>query len=121
MERSGRGTIQDGQRDEQELAEMGGLGRVKSGTYCDGVLWGVTVSKTVTTRLAPVCLEVTRIVPVYVPAARPATFAETNAEPGMVPERGTTWNHDPPPDANHDSGVEPVVIIVNDCAGGFGP
>lgn len=94
---------------------------VKSGTYCDGMFWGVTVSRTVTTRLVPVCLEVIRIVPVYVPAVKPATFAETNAEPGMVPAWGTTWNHDPPPDANHASGVEPLAVMVNDCVGGFGP
>lgn len=100
---------------------MGGLGGVNSGTYCDCVFWGVTVSKTDTTWLSPVCLEVTRIVPVYVPAARPATLAETNAELGVVPARGTTWNHDPLLDANHDPAVGPTVIMESDCAGGFGP
>lgn len=99
--------------------EVGVLGGVNSGTYCDCVLWGVTVSKTDTTWLVPVCLEMTSIVPVYVPAARPATLAETNAEPGVVPARGITWNHDPLLDANHSPAVDPRVIMVSDCAGGF--
>lgn len=101
--------------------DLGGLGWVNSGTYCDCVFWGVTVSKTVTTRLAPVCLEVTRIVPVYVPAAKPATLAETNAEPGVVPAWGVTRNHDPLLDAIHDPEMEPGVVMESDCAGGFSP
>lgn len=100
---------------------MGVLGGLKSGTYCDCVLWGVTVSKTDTTWLVPVCLETTSIVPVYVPAARPATLGETNVEPGVVPARGITWNHDPLLDANHSPAVDPGVIMVRDCAGGFAP
>lgn len=98
---------------------MDGLGWVNSDAYCDYGFWGVTVSETDTTWLSPVRLEMTRIVPVYVPAARPATLAETNAELGVVPARGMTWNHDPLLDANHDSGVEPEVIMLSDCAGGF--
>ncbi len=100
---------------------MGVLGGVNSGTYCDCVLCGVTVSKTDTTWLVPVCLEMTSIVPVYVPAASPATLAETNAEAGVVPARGITWSHDALLVANHDPAVEPWVIMVSDWAGGFDP
>lgn len=97
------------------------LGGLKSGTYCDCVLWGVTVSETDTTWLVPVCLEMTRTVPVYVPAASPATLAETNAEPGVVPARGITWIHDPLLVANHSPAVEPGVTMMSDCTGGFDP
>lgn len=97
------------------------LSGVNSGTYCDCVSRGVTVSETDTIWLSPVCLEMTRTVPVYVPAARPATLAETKAEVGVVPVRGITWSHDAPLVADHDAAVGPEVTMVSGCVGGFDP
>lgn len=94
-------------------------GRMKSGSYCDCALCGVTVSETDTTWLAPVCRAVTRIVPVYVPGVRPVTLAVTNNEAGVVPARGITWSHDALLVANQDTPLAPGVIMVSDCAGGF--
>jgi hypothetical protein len=61
------------------------------------------------------------MIPVYVPAASPATLAETNIEPGASPAAGITWSHDAPLVANHDTALGPEAITVIACPGGFAP
>lgn len=88
--------------------------------YCEGVLGGVTVNDTDTTRLPmPASLAVTRIVPAYVPAAIPVALAETTTEPDPCPAAGDAWSHEAPLVADHDTALGPEAITVTTCAGGF--
>src|SRR5574337_103757 len=106
----------------QQIPRSGRAQQGERGSYCEGALCGVTVNETDTTRLPmPACLAVTRTVPVYVPAAIPATLAETNTEEGASPAEGITWSHDAPPVANHDTALGPEAIMVIACPGGFAP
>ncbi len=63
---------------------------MSSTSYCDCGVCGVTVRDTTTTWLLPAWLEAKSIVPLYIPAVIPATFAMTTAEEGVVPMRGIT-------------------------------
>lgn len=101
------------------ILDGAGNGGARSGSYWDRPLGGITVSETKTIWAVPICRAVTRIVPVYVPAAKPVTLAITKADAGVVPERGTTWIHDALLVANHDTASESGAAMVNDCAGGF--
>jgi hypothetical protein len=82
--------------------------------------------KVATVRVTETICEVTPaaeivIVPLYVPAARPAGATDTVRGEGAVPDVGVTLNHEALKAALQVSVPPPLLVICSDCPGGIVP